>query len=300
MHDHGHEAPRRAITAAFAVTCALLVVQVIGASLTGSLALLVDSAHLTADALGLGVALTAARLAGRPASPRRTFGWARAEVLGATLQAAVLLGIGVLVVVEAVQRLADPPPVPGAGLLVFGAIGLAGNLVSAAVLLRHRGHDLNTRAAFLEVVADAAGSIGVLAAGAVIALTGWTRADAVAALLVGAVIVPRSVLLLRDAVDVLLESTPRGLDLDALREHLQQQPHVLAVHDLHATRISSALPVLSAHVVVEGEVFRNGHAPAVLDALQRCAAQHFSVRFEHATFQLEPPAHTAHEPGTHA
>lgn len=302
MHDHAHggDAPRRAIGTAFAITCGLLLVQAVGAVTTGSLALLVDAAHMLTDALGLAVALTASRLALRPATARRTYGWARAEVLGATVQAAVLLGVGVVVLVEAAQRLADPPEVGGAGLLLFGALGLVGNLAAGAVLLRHRSHDLNTRAAFLEVAADAIGSVGVLAAGAVIALTGWTRADAIAALVVGAIILPRSLLLLRDALDVLLESAPRGLDLEDLRHHLLEQPHVMAVHDLHASRISSTLPVLSAHVVVEAECFRNGHAPAVLDALQRCVVEHFDVRFEHSTFQLEPPAHTEHEPGTHA
>lgn len=301
MHDHDdHAASRRAITAALAIALVLLAVELTGAVVTGSLALLVDATHVLVDALGLGIALAAARLAARPAAGRRTYGWARAEVLGATVQAAVLLGVGIFVVVEAVRRLVVPPPTPGGGLLLFGAIGLVGNLAAVAVLFRGRAHDLNARGAFLEVASDALGSIGVVAAGAVIALTGWTRADAVAAILVGALILPRTLLLLRDAVDVLLESAPRGLDLESVRQHLLEQPHVLAVHDLHATRVSSTLPVLSAHVVVDQACFSNGHAPAVLDALQRCAADHFPVRLEHSTFQLEPPAHTAHEAGAHA
>jgi cobalt-zinc-cadmium efflux system protein len=150
------------------------------------------------------------------------------------------------------------------------------------------------------VLNDALGSIGVLAAGLVIVLTGWTRADAVAALVVGALIVPRTLLLLREALDVLLESVPRGLDLAEVRTHLLEQEHVLAVHDLHATRVSSSLPVLSAHVVIEAACFRNGSAPAVLDALQHCVAAHFPVSLTHSTFQLEPPAHTEHEAGAHA
>jgi cobalt-zinc-cadmium efflux system protein len=221
-------------------------------------------------------------------------------VLGATAQAAVLLGVGVFVVVEAIQRFARPTDVPGPALLVFGAAGLAGNLLALAVLRRADGRDLNSRAALLEVLNDALGSVGVLVAGLVIALTGWTRADGVAALLVGALIVPRTLLLLRDAADVLLESVPRGLDLEEVRSHLLQQEHVLAVHDLHATRVSSSLPVLSAHVVVEPVCFRDGTAPAVLDALQHCVAAHFAISLTHSTFQLEPPAHTAHEAGTHA
>lgn len=284
----------------FAITVTVLVVEVVGAAITGSLVLLVDAAHVLTDAFGLGLALAAARLAERPATARRTYGWARAEVLGATAQAAVLLGVGLFVLIEAIQRFIDPADVPGPGLLVFGAIGLLGNLIGLAVLTRAQGRDLNSRAARLEVLNDALGSVGVLAAGAVILLTGWARADAVAAVVVGVLIVPRTLLLLRDAVDVLLESVPRGLDLEDVRRHLLELPHVIAVHDLHASRISSDLPVLSAHVVVEADCFRNGVAPGVLDALQQCVADHFPVSLVHSTFQLEPPAHTAHEAGSHA
>ncbi|RIX30182.1 cation diffusion facilitator family transporter [Amnibacterium setariae] len=306
MHEHGHDhahgagAPARVLAVVFGITVALLVVEVVGAVVTGSLALLVDAAHVLTDVVGLGLALVAARLATRSATARRTYGWARAEVLGAAAQAAVLLGVGVFVVIEAIRRFAEPTEVPGPALLVFGGLGLVGNLVSLALLRRAGGADLNSRAALLEVLNDALGSVGVLVAGLVIALAGWTRADAVAALLVGALIVPRTLLLLRDALEVLLESVPRGLDLEDVRRHLLQQEHVLAVHDLHATRVSSSLPVLSAHVVVDAACFRNGTAPAVLDALQHCVAGHFPVSLTHSTFQLEPPAHTAHEAGTHA
>jgi cobalt-zinc-cadmium efflux system protein len=250
--------------------------------------------------LGLGLALIASRLAAGSTTSRRTYGWARAEVLGAAAQAAVLLGVGVFVLVEAIHRFAEPTDVPGPALLAFGGLGLAGNLASLLVLRRAGGGDLNSRAARLEVLNDALGSIGVLVAGLVIALTGWTRADGIAALVVGALIVPRTLLLLRDALEVLLESVPRGLDLEEVRSHLLRQEHVLAVHDLHATRVSSSLPVLSAHVVVEPSCFRNGSAPGVLDALQHCVADHFAVSLTHSTFQLEPPAHTEHEAGTHA
>jgi cobalt-zinc-cadmium efflux system protein len=301
-HDHadGGSTPPRALAIVFCITVALLLVEAVGALLTGSLALLVDAAHVLTDVVGLGLALIASRLAVRSATSRRTYGWARAEVLGAAAQAAVLLGVGVFVVIEAIQRFAHPADVPGPALLAFGVLGLVGNLAALVVLRRAGGRDLNSRAALLEALNDALGSAGVLAAGAVIALTGWTRADAIAALLVGALIVPRTLLLLRDALEVLLESVPRGLDLEEVRRHLLQQEHVLAVHDLHATRVSSSLPVLSAHVVVEAACFRNGAAPAVLDALQHCVAGHFAVSLTHSTFQLEPPAHTEHEAGTHA
>jgi cobalt-zinc-cadmium efflux system protein len=211
----------------------------------------------------------------------------------------VLLAVGLFVLVEGVRRLVTPPDVPSAGLLLFGIIGLVGNLVSIAVLSGARTAGFNLRAAFLEVVNDALGSLAVIVAAVVIALTGWQRADAVAGILIGVLILPRAFVLLRDTVDVLLESAPAGLDLDAVRIHLLQQDHVLGVHDLHATQIASGLPVLTAHVTIEEECFTDGHTRQILDALQACVAEHFPVAVEHSTFQLEPAAHQGHEHTVH-
>jgi cobalt-zinc-cadmium efflux system protein len=299
-HDHGSGQDRSRLTVAFGITAGILVVQVAGALLTGSLALLVDSAHVLTDVGGLLVALVATSLVERPTTARRTWGLRRAEVLAATAQAAVLLVVGVYVLVEGVRRLVVPTHVAAPELIVFGAVGLLGNLAAMIVLAPGRSRTLNRRAAFLEVVNDALGSVAVILAAVVIALTGWTRADAVAALLIGALIVPRTLGLLRETIDVLLESTPRGLDLDAVRTHLLGVPHVVEVHDLHASRIASDLPVLTAHVVIDDECFRDGHAAGLLDALQACVAEHFEVAIEHSTFQLEPSAHAAHERARHA
>lgn len=299
-HDHGHQhTGTRRLTVALTIGVAILVAEVVGAIATGSLALVVDAGHLLTDSAGLAVALAAAGLARRRPTDRRTYGFARAEVLAATLQAAVLLAVGLFVLVQAVAHLIHPADVPSSGLLLFGGIGLVGNLVSAAVLAGVRRSDLNLRAAFLETTSDALGSVAVIAAALVIAATGWTRADPVAAIVIGALILPRTFLLLRDTVEVLLESTPRGLDLEDLRAHLIEVPHVRAVHDLHATQISSALPVLTAHVVVESRCFSDGHTPGILDELQRCVADHFPVSFEHSTFQLEPDVHAEHEADVH-
>nr|WP_240895146.1 cation diffusion facilitator family transporter [Kineococcus siccus] len=286
-----------------AITASILVVEAVGAWVSGSLALLADAGHVLTDAAGLVIALIAATLVLRPETPQRTWGYRRAEVLAATLQAAVLLAVGVFVVVEGVRRLVDPPAVSSTAMLVFGAVGLAGNLVALAVLVRggsggRRG--VNMRAAVLEVANDALGSVAVLVAAAVIALTGWLRADAVVSLLIGALILPRTLRLLRETTGVLLESAPPGLDLDAVRRHLLDLPHVQAVHDLHASQITSGLPVLSAHVVLDDDCFLDGHAPQILDELQACVAQHFDVAVEHATFQLEPAGHGGHEGATHA
>jgi cobalt-zinc-cadmium efflux system protein len=300
-HEHGEGGTARGrLTAALCISVGILLAEVLGAILTGSLALVVDAGHLATDAGGLAVALAAAALARRPPTSRRTWGYGRAEVLAATAQAAVLLAVGLFVLVEGIHRLVVPSTIAPNQLLVFGIIGLAGNLAALLVLRGQRRANFNLRAAFLEVGNDALGSLSVIAAAIVIAFTGWSRADAVAALVIGALILPRSLLLLRETIDVLLESTPRGLDLNSVRKHLLEQPHVRAVHDLHATQIATGLPVLTAHVVVDDECFYDGHASQILDELQACVAEHFSVAIEHSTFQLERAVHSDHEHETHA
>lgn len=298
-HDHGSATNNRnRLAVALAITCTVLVAEVIGAVWTGSLALLVDAAHMLTDSLGLVVALVAATLMGRPASPRRTWGWQRAEVIAAATQAAVLLVVGAYAVVEAITRLMNPPEVAVHGLAVFGTIGLVANALSMLVLAGGRGHNLNLRAAFLEVTNDALGSVAVLIAALVISLTGWQRADAVAGLAVAALIVPRAVVLLRESGAILLEATPAGLDLDQVRAHVLSQPHVLDVHDLHASTIASGLPILSAHVVLEDACFADAHGPEILQAILDCLAEHHGVGIEHCTLQLETDviaqAHTHH------
>lgn len=303
-HGHDHGLPqaadhRRRIAVAFGIAATLVVAQAVGAVITGSLALLVDTAHVLTDAAGLFLALVAATLTLRPASPKRTWGFRRAEVLAALGQAALLLVVGIYVLVEAVQRLTDPPEIPSTELIVFGVIGLVGNLAALVVLSRGRHASFNLRAAFLEVLNDALGSVAVIVAAVVIATTGWQRADTVAALLIGALILPRALRLLKETVNVLLEATPPGLDLDAVRAHLLEVDHVHAVHDLHASLIASGLPTLSAHVVVDDSCFHDGHAPQILDSLQQCVAEHFDVSVEHSTFQLEQRGHTDHEAPSH-
>lgn len=306
-HDHDHAAAaadastgRGRLAIAFGITATVLVAEVIGAWITGSLALLTDAAHMATDSIGLLVALTAATLIRRPPTTRRTWGLQRLEVVAATIQAALMIGVGVFVIIEAVRRFSDPPEIPGTELLVFGVIGLVGNLVSMAVLFGARRGSLNLRAAFLEVGADALGSVAVIVAAVVITLTGFGAADTIAAVLIGVLIVPRALVLLWDSMQVVLETVPKGIDVDQLREHLEQMPHVLAVHDLHVSRIATDLPVLTAHVVLDDECFQDGHAASILADLQSCVAEHFPISIEHSTFQLEPASHAAHEHGAHA
>lgn len=300
-HEHGHAAANRGrLGVALAITATILLVEVIGAVVTGSLALLVDAAHVLTDSLGLIVALVAATLMARPATSRRTWGWQRAEVLAAGAQAAVLLVVGGYAIYEGIGRLISPPQVASGGLALVGAIGLVGNLASLAVLAAGRGHNLNMRAAFLEVANDALGSVAVLVAAAVIAWTGWLRADAVAGMLVAALIVPRAVVLLRESGSILMESAPHDLDLDLVRDHLLRQPHVIGIHDLHASLVASGLPVLTAHVVLDEECFTDGHSQEILAGLGDCVASHHAVSIEHSTFQLETAAVAAqHEHDFH-
>ena len=301
-HDHGHSVSagsghRRPLAIVLGISSLILVVEVVGALISGSLALLADAGHMLTDVAGLSLALVAAVLAARPASDTRTWGYRRAEVLAAAAQAAVLLAVGGFVLVEGVRRLVSPPEVASGVMAAFGVVGLLGNAVSIVLLLRIQRGNLNTRAATLEVVNDALGSAAVLIAAVVIALTGWLRADAVASLLIGVLIVPRTWKLLRETVDVLMEATPKGVDLAHVRAHILAVPHVQQVHDLHASSVASDLPVLTAHVVVDDSCFHDGHLPALLDELQQCLTGHFDV--EHSTFQFEPASHAAHEHAAH-
>lgn len=299
-HDHGVAAlveGRRRLAVVLTVTCVVLLVEVVGAVVSGSLALLADAGHMLTDVAGLGLALVAATLAQRPATDARTWGYRRLEVLAAAVQAAVLLAVGGFVLVEGVRRLLTPPDVESTPMLVFGVVGLLGNLVGIAVLARSRDDNLNMRAAFLEVVSDALGSVAVIVAAAVIAVSGWSRADAVASLLIGVWIIPRTVKLLRDSVNVLLESTPAGMELKEVREHLLQVPHVYDIHDLHASQVATGLPVLTVHAVVDDECFHDGHLMRMLDELQDCLAGHFDV--QHSTIQFEAASHSAHERAAH-
>jgi len=303
-HAHGHAhggsglGQSRTLAIVLAISSTILVAEVVGAYLSGSLALLADAGHVLTDVAGLSLALFAAVLAARPATPERTWGYQRAEVLAAAAQASVLLAVGAFILVEGVRRLFAPPEVLPGIMIVFGLVGLGGNALSIFVLSRAGTGNLNTRAARLEVLGDALGAVAVLVAAVVVLVTGWLQADAVASLAIGLLILPRTWKLLRETVDVLLEGTPKSLDLTAVREHVLGVPHVHAIHDLHASRVSSDLPVLTAHVVVDDSCFLDGHLPQLLDELQACLAGHFDVT--HSTFQFEPVGHSEHEEETHS
>lgn len=301
-HGHGHAGTatgrhRRALAAVVAGSALIAVAEVIGTVVTGSLVLLADAAHMAADVAGTGLSLLAVYFAGRPATARRTFGYARAEILAAMANSVLLLGMAAFIIVEAIRRLMSPSAVEPRLLIVFGVVALVINAASLLLLRRGQAESLNVRSAFLEVGSDALGAVAVIVTGVVIATTGFTRMDPIASLAVGLLILPRTWRLLREAIDILLEASPRNVDLSEVRRHMTGLSGVRDVHELHAWTITSGLPVLSAHVVVDPGVISDGRCAVMLDRLQDCVRGHFDV--EHSTFQLEPAGHSAHERPMH-
>ena len=275
------------------LTGVVFVVEVVGAYLTDSLALLADAAHLATDAAAVVLALGASYVAARPAGARSTFGYHRAEILAALANAVVLLGVCGYLGWAGIARLRAPVDVDAGVMVAFAAVGLAANAVALRVLARSDTGSLNLRAAATEVLADLLGSVLAVVAGLVIWTTGYLRADPLASLLIAALILPRALLLMRDAAVILLEIAPPGLELGDVRRHLMGIAGVVDVHDLHAWTITSGMPSLSAHVTVTAAALEARGVGGFLDELADCVAEHFGV--QHATFQVEPESHRQHE-----
>lgn len=303
MHDHapvpggirsaGH---RRLLTISLCLTATVMAVQVVGAVLSGSLALLADAAHMLTDASGLVIALIAAAVAARPADDRRTFGYQRAEVFGALINAVILIALATWVGIEAVGRLLNPSDVHVAGplMLLVAVIGLIANGISMWLLSRAQKTNLNVRGAYLEVMGDLIGSAMVIVAAIVIVTTGWMPADALASMLIAVMIIPRAIMLLREVFSVLAQSAPKGMSVGEIRTHLLGYDGVVGVHDVHVWQLTRGAPVFSAHVLVTPEVFARGGSGRLLSEMQLCLADHFDV--EHSTFQLEPAEQSDCEP----
>ena len=281
---HGHTATaahRSRLVAVFLITLAIFGVEVVGGLASNSLALIADAGHVFTDVVGVGLALGAIWIAARPASDARTFGFYRAEILGAVINAVLLFGVAAYVLYEAWRRLMEPPEVASGLMLAVALAGGAANGVSLWLLRKAQGESLNMRGAYLEVLGDLLGSIAVVVAAIVIAVTGFTVADAIASAVIGLLILPRTWGLLREALDILLEATPKGMRLAEVRDHLLRAEGVEDIHDLHAWTITSGMKVASAHVVL-----RDGANPAkVLEELNQCLSADFDV--EHSTIQLE-------------
>jgi cobalt-zinc-cadmium efflux system protein len=291
-HDHAHgsaslrsgEAARRPLTIALGLGVLTFVVQVVVAVATGSLALLTDSAHVLTDAVGIGLALAAVAVAGRPTRPERTFGLYRLEVLAALVNALLLLGVAVWALVEGIGRLGDPPDVPGLPVLIVGGFGLVTNLIALRIL--SGGGSMVAEGARLDVLADTIGSVGVMLGGVVILTTGAEVADTWVGLAIAVWIIPRSIRLAADALRVLVQAAPPGVDLGAVTSDLEAVPQVVGVHDLHVWTLTSDMEVLTAHVMVAKDADHH----AVLDRAREVLAEHHGIH--HATLQVEPEDHT--------
>jgi cobalt-zinc-cadmium efflux system protein len=279
--DSAAAANRGRLLAVLGLTLGVFAVEAIGGFAANSLALLADAGHMLTDVAGIGLALLAIWIGARPADAERSFGYQRLEILAAIVNALLLFGIGAFILFEAVRRLAAPPEVASGVMIAVALVGLAGNGASLWVLRDAQSQSINARGAFLEVLSDFAGSAAVIVAGLVIVLAGFGAADAIASMVIGVLIFPRTWRLLRDAVDVLLEATPKGLDMALVRSHILEAPGVTECHDLHVWTITSGMNVVSAHVIVEPDV----QPAAVLDHLCECLAGFFDI--EHSTFQIE-------------
>ena len=282
-HTHGSAARvhRDRLAVVFLLTLAVFVIELVGGIASNSLALLADAGHMFTDVAGIGLALLAIWFAQRPASEDRTYGYLRLEILAAVINAVLLFGIAGFVLFEAWRRLQSPPDIASGLMLAVALIGLGVNAVSLFLLRDAQKASLNMRGAYLEVMGDFLGSAAVVAAAIVITATGWVQADAIASIAIGLLILPRTWRLLREAVDVLLEATPKGIKLEEVRAHILQADGVGDVHDLHAWTITSGMNVVSAHVTLEP----GADPPSVLDELCRCLSGDFDI--EHSTFQLE-------------
>jgi len=281
-HVHSAAAANRGrLLAVFGLTLTVFAVEAIGGFAANSLALLADAGHMLTDVAGIGLALLAIWIGSRPADAERSFGYQRLEIFAAIVNALLLFAVGAFILLEAVRRLAAPPGVASGLMITVALVGLAGNGASLWLLRDAQSQSLNARGAFLEVLSDFAGSVAVIVAGLVIVVTGFGAADAIASIVIGVLIFPRTWRLLRDAVDVLLEATPKGLDMALVRSHILEAPGVTEVHDLHVWTITSGMNVVSAHVIAEPDA----QPAAVLDHLCECLAGFFDI--EHSTFQIE-------------
>ncbi|GAA3020052.1 cation diffusion facilitator family transporter [Microbacterium dextranolyticum] len=302
MHDHAHgvsgvrgQANHRLLAISLTLTATVMVVQIVGAVLTGSLALLADAAHMFADASALVIALIASLVARRPADERNTYGYQRAEVFGALINAVLLIVLCLWIASEAVGRLLRPAEVEVAGglMIVVAVVGLVANAISMWLLSAAQRTSINVRGAYLEVLGDLIGSAVVIVAAVVIVTTGWMPADALASLLIAVMIVPRAISLLREVVAVLGERAPDGTNVTVIREHILSADGVADVHDIHVWQLTRGAPVFTAHVVVDPDVLTSGRSARLLSSLQGCLADHFDV--EHSTFQFEPAGHREHD-----
>lgn len=298
-HSHGLDGHttaagkhRKKLVAVLIITGAVFVIQVAGALISGSLALLADAGHMLTDATGVFIALVASLLAAKPACEKRTFGFLRAEVLAALVNGLAIAAIAVVIFIEAIKRLGTDVEIAAGPMLLAAVLGGAANLVSLLILSSGQKESLNIRGAYLEVLGDLLGSVAVIAAGITIWLTDWMLADQIASLAIAVMILPRAWSLLSEVVHVLMESTPKDLDLTETRRHLLSVPGVVDVHDKHAWTITSGVTAFTAHVTITDAAMRGSGTGPILAELLACLDGHFDTA--HSTFQIESESQVSH------
>ncbi len=304
-HDHGLQGAttatakhRRRLVIVLAITLTVFVVQLVGAVVSNSLSLLADAGHMLTDATGVAIALIASLIAGLAATSKRTFGYLRIEILAALVNGIVLGVIAIVILVQAIARFGAEVEVHSGPMLAAAVIGAVANLISLLILRSGQRESLNVRGAYLEVLGDLLGSVAVIAAAIVILVTGWNAVDQIASILIALLIFPRAISLLRDVVDVLLEASPKHIDVDAARAHMEAVPGVEEVHDVHAWTITSGVAAFSAHVTVTDAAWNERGYHAILDEVRACLHEHFDT--DHVTLQLEPRSHLAAGERVHA
>lgn len=281
-HDHvGEVQYERPLWIAFGLTLTFLIVEVIGGLITNSLALLSDAAHMGTDVLALAVSLFAVRMSRRPADAKRTYGYARMEAIGALINGGLLFVVAAVILWEAIHRFMSPQSVASTGMLIVASIGLLINLISMRLLKAGSGESLNIKGAYLEVWSDMLGSIGVIIGALTIRFTGWTVLDPIIAVLIGLWVLPRTWILLRQAINLLMQGVPDGMSVDGIRQRLHAHPGVREVHDLHLWALGSRSAVLTAHVVAESKTATDSLREEIAHLL------HDEFDIEHATLQVE-------------
>jgi cobalt-zinc-cadmium efflux system protein len=283
-HDHGiAQAPERALRWALLLTGGFMIAEAVGGFLTNSLALLSDAAHMLTDTAALAIALVAIRIGKRAADTHRTFGYARFEILAAAFNAVVLFLVALYILWEAIDRFRNPPPIESSAMMAIAVVGLVINMISMRMLRGGSTSSLNVKGAYLEVWSDMLGSVGVLAAGAIIYFTGWKPIDPIIAVLIGLWVLPRTWVLLKDSLNILLEGVPTGIVMQDIKDEILATPGVVGLHDLHVWAVSSGKAVLTAHVV--RDLAAPGPETALLDMLRDRLVARFDIH--HVTLQLE-------------
>ena len=288
---------RRRLLMVLGIYATIITAEVIGAWLTDSLALMAEAMHMAIDGSGILIALIATYLATRKANAKRTYGMMRAEIVAVLINCLLLFVLGGYILIEAIDRWFNPADVAGGGVIVFAVVGLIGASISLMILSSGAKESLNVKAAFLEVMSDGIGAAAIIVSGILNVTLGWTRGDAIAAAAIGVIILPRAFMLLRQAINIIMQGAPAGLDTERVTGRIASTEGVAAVHSVHVWALTSGVPVMSAHVVLSEQAALVGSGPRVLDELTTLMRSEFGI--EHATFQLEEAGHLDHEGAMH-